>query len=239
MEEYCKNCGALLKDDAKFCQECGNPVETEEIESIVEEQVEEPVENNLDDHNFCPNCGTELNNTHIFCDNCGFNLANPETEPQKENFIEKYKIPIIIGIVVLIIAIAGLIALSTYNTENTDIELPPQTVTVGSEYFQIPGEFVGDPSSIDIKTDGGVVSFAEGWTHGSEYIHIVVLSSEYNADLESVAASEGGVHKKLMGYDGYYSEDDVSHYSFTFVLNDKICIIETTSPYLFDEIQVL
>ena len=208
-------------------------------ETLHDENVNLETEEVPDDHNFCPNCGNELNDTHTFCDNCGFNLANPETAPQKENIIEKYKIPIIAGIIVAIIVIVGLIALTSLGSESTEYKMPPQTITVGAEYFEIPGEFVGDPSSIDVKSDGGVVSFSEGWSDGYEHIYISVMSSAYAVDLESVAASEGGIHKNLMGYDGYYNEEDLSHYSFTFVLDDKLCVIETSSPYLFDDIKVL
>lgn len=241
MKDYCKNCGALLKEGAKFCQECENPIENpqENVDLKTEEQTTDMTESILEDHNFCPNCGKELNNAHTFCDNCGFNLANPETSPQKENFIEKYKIPVMVGMIVVIIAIVGLIAMSSFNDESSYVKLPPQTVTVGAEYFQIPGEYVGDPSSIDVKSDGGVTSFSQGWSDGYEHIYITVMSSAYDVDLESVVASEGGIHKNLMGYDGYYSEDDVSHYSFSFVLNNKICVIETSSPYIFDEILVV
>lgn len=223
MEEYCKNCGASLKEGAKFCQECGE--KTENIEKEVE-------------LNYCPNCGSELQNGAVYCEECGVNIENPEMRPANgESLIQKYKIPIIILALVAIIGISGAIISSM--SEPEPIELPPQEVTVGAEFFMIPGEFTAVPGSFDIKNDNYAFMNSQSWSDGYDTINIAILSSAVDADLESIAGSEGGVHKTMMGYEGYYDEVDVSDYSFIFVKDDKICVIETTSPHLFDEISVL
>ena len=220
MENICENCGAELKEGAYFCQECGSAVSA-------------PTED--DEINFCPNCGSEIADGD-FCDKCGTNLKNPQTNVTK-NILEKYKIPIIIGGIILVLIFAGLIINSMQEPE--PIELPAQTVTVGAEYFEIPGRFALGAGPLDIDTANGVTSFSQSFKGDMDVINIAVLSSGYGVDLEEVVASQGGVHKNLMGYDGYYSELDMGDYSFAFVLDNKICVIETTSPYLFDEIKVL
>lgn len=223
MEEYCKNCGASLKEGAKFCQECGE--KTENIEKEVE-------------LNYCPNCGSELQKESVYCEECGVNIENPEMRPANgESLIQKYKIPIIILAIVAIIGISGAIISSM--SEPEPIELPPQEVTVGAEFFMIPGEFTAVPGSFDIKNDNYAFMNSQSWSDGYDTINIAILSSAVDTDLESIAGSEGGVHKTMMGYEGYYDEVDVSDYSFIFVKDDKICVIETTSPHLFDEISVL
>lgn len=137
----------------------------------------------------------------------------------------------------MIVAIGG--AIASMMTTPEPIDLPAQDVTVGTEYFRIPGEFRAVPGSFDIKSEDYVFSNSESWSDGYDTINIAVMSSAADVDLESVAGSEGGVHKTMMGYEGYYNEIDINDYSFTFVLDDKICVIETTSPRLFDVITVL
>lgn len=225
MEEYCKNCGAPLKEDSNFCEDCGFKVETQKP------KIDEDV-------NFCPNCGKELEDSAYFCEHCGVNLANPVEKSDYKDFIEKYKLPIIVGGILIFLVIIGMIFL-TSSHESSQIDLPAQTVIVGTEYFEIPGRFHTSPTSFDIDTDGGVISFSQSWSDNTDSFNIAILSSGYNVDLDSVAASEGGIHKNLMGYDGYYNEIDVGDYSFTFVLDNKICVVEASSPYIFDEIKVV
>jgi hypothetical protein len=46
---FCKNCGAKIKADSKFCQHCGAKNAPE----------------------FCSNCGAKLKPGSVFCENCG------------------------------------------------------------------------------------------------------------------------------------------------------------------------
>ena len=223
MGNVCKNCGTELKDGAKFCPECGT--QTESLKENIQKE-------------FCSNCGAEITNSENFCEECGENL-NSEIKPSNDSFIEKYKFPIIVALIAIILLVAGGLIINSMNNSFSGYTLPPQTVTVGAEYFKIPGDFVVDPSSIDVKTESGIVSFSEGWSNReNDYIFIGIISTGYAVDLESVAAANGGVHKKLMGYDGYYTED-LNEYTFSFVLGDKVCMIGASSPYLYDEIEVL
>lgn len=67
---YCENCGAQLMENARFCSQCGMPVETEaEMKSC------------------CPNCKTELEPGMLFCPECGHRVdarINPFPEPSPE-----------------------------------------------------------------------------------------------------------------------------------------------------------
>lgn len=207
----CKNCGATLDDEALFCDECGSEVETQL---------------------FCQNCGSDITESENFCEHCGADLNSSNSE----SFISKYKFPIMAALgVAIVLLLVGLIALSSQPSE--DIELPAQTVTVGAEYFKIPGNFYSTVP-MEIDADYGVVSSSQTWTDGYDSFSISVLAGGPNVDLESVLASQGGVYKNMMGHDGYYNEIDIRDYSFAFILDGKICVVETTSVHLFDEITV-
>jgi len=51
---FCKHCGAKLKENAKFCSNCGTPV-SKELK--------------------CPSCGHPYENGEKFCSSCGAKLA--------------------------------------------------------------------------------------------------------------------------------------------------------------------
>ncbi|WP_405315354.1 double zinc ribbon domain-containing protein [Methanobrevibacter sp.] len=245
MEENCKNCGAEVQPDDEFCQECGSQIDPNAItcnscgaklkkgmkfctecgQAIIEEI------------NFCENCGNEIEEGEEFCSECGNDLNIPLKS--EGSFLEKNRKVLLVGGAMILVVLAIILIPSFMSYNNAPIELPPQTVTVGAEYFEIPGDFYSSPASFDIDTYGGVISFSDSWKNSKDSLSIAVLSSSISVDLESVIASEGGIRKNMMGYDGYYNEIDVNDYSFVFILDGKICVIETTSPHVFDEIKVL
>ncbi len=61
----CKNCGAPLNGDSKFCGSCG--AKTEEVEVVREEAVE------IMDKKLCPNCQAEVGDAK-FCNSCGTSI---------------------------------------------------------------------------------------------------------------------------------------------------------------------
>lgn len=245
MEEYCKNCGAKVKADEDFCPDCGSKIERN---TITCENCGASLRKGMkfctecghatrEKVNFCDKCGKEIDEGEEFCSECGNDLnADMKSE---ESFIEKNRKAILIGGIMVAVVLAIIIIPSFMGQNDAPVTLPPQTVTVGSEYFEIPGDYYSSPASFDIDTYGGVISFSDSWKNSKDSFSIAVLSSSYSADLESVIASEGGIHKKMMGYDGYYQEIDINDYSFTFILDGKICVIEATSPHVFDDIKVL
>lgn len=242
MEKLCENCGSEITPEDDFCPECGQRIEDEaNVCESCGERLHEASK-------FCPNCGESTKKKARFCENCGNRLEDGEefcsecgkdlNALPKESFTEKNKKALIVG-GVIIIALIAVIAITSFISYNQQpVELPDQTVTVGAEYFVIPGDFYSSPTSFDVDTSGGTVSFSDSWKNDRDALSISIISSGYDVDLESVVSSQGGVKKSLMGYDGYYKEIDVNDYCFAFILDGKICVIETTSPHVFDEIEV-
>ncbi len=221
MENICENCGAKLKEGAKFCQECGSAV-TASAED--------------DELNFCPNCGKKLTSGEEFCNECGININNPEPK----SFIENNKIPLLIIGVVGIIVLTLLIAVSIPHTsESYDYDVGTQTVEVDNIDFKIPGDYVLIPSSIDYDYENFVSSYSHTYTNGDENISIGTVSSTMSGlSAQENVDSLGGVPKTMYGYDGYYNELS-DGYAFIFAINNKVCIISASSPYVLDEIEVL
>lgn len=61
-EHSCVHCGTQLVEGAKFCHNCGRPVQKEP---------EPPVQENPDEQKFCKVCGCMLKPNARFCANCG------------------------------------------------------------------------------------------------------------------------------------------------------------------------
>ena len=59
---YCKQCGAQIPDDFRFCSECGVPLESTK---------------------HCPYCGTSIDRECIICPRCGKQVGNMQNnQPQ-------------------------------------------------------------------------------------------------------------------------------------------------------------
>lgn len=69
---YCENCGALIKESAKFCPDCGSPQRNTEVE--------EPKK-------FCENCGAKLEYSDRFCPECGTSCC--VLDEHEDNTIDK------------------------------------------------------------------------------------------------------------------------------------------------------
>ena len=61
---FCQRCGAMLKDGANFCTECGANLQTPELQK-----------------QYCKICGTKLEPQFLVCPMCGSNVN--ETIPQQ------------------------------------------------------------------------------------------------------------------------------------------------------------
>lgn len=97
---YCEHCGAKLNENAKFCHECGNSINSNSIKDKI---------------NQCPECGRKLDKSKQHCEHCGakLNILNNQSKDH-ENFISKYKIPLIIIIFASIIILSLFIISSLY-----------------------------------------------------------------------------------------------------------------------------
>jgi RNA polymerase subunit RPABC4/transcription elongation factor Spt4 len=67
---FCKNCGTLVKEGAKFCLNCGAMVSVPAV-SEPEPPEETPKEETSEMELSCKNCGTVLKESATFCGNCG------------------------------------------------------------------------------------------------------------------------------------------------------------------------
>lgn len=219
MVEYCENCGATIKDNSKFCAECGAKIENS-IPNLT---------NNLD---YCPNCGKKVEHNEGFCQNCGTNLVSQEPKRQM-SFFEKNKVPLIIYATVLIVLI--IIAAALIFTAKP-VDVGTKTVTVGINDFIIPGDYKIDPSSIDVDYTGYNAVFSQGYSNKEELIYISVMNIPPGVNGQEVLASNGGVQKNLMGVNGYYSEDGNGYYSFAFVDGAYLNVVTVSSPYVLDQI---
>jgi uncharacterized Zn finger protein (UPF0148 family) len=79
---FCKNCGAPLKEGAKFCPKCGvaavTALDIPQPELAVPVTVE-PVEKQSIELK-CADCGTPLKNGATFCPNCGIKVETGNTD---------------------------------------------------------------------------------------------------------------------------------------------------------------
>ena len=78
---YCSNCGHQLVDDAKFCSECGTPVN-----NVVRSERKVVFEGDV---HKCPNCGEILNSFTVECPACGYELRNTGSSIGVQEFILK------------------------------------------------------------------------------------------------------------------------------------------------------
>lgn len=173
---------------------------------------------------YCRNCGVKLKESDVFCPNCGSKAITPN-----RNFLEKYKIPLIIIAIIAIVAISFVI-------------LTPQTqiVTVDNVQFEIPADYVNEPSRTEVSYDENVKSSAMGWSNDDTYIEIGVSRTPGEGiNSQEVAANVGGSPTKLLGYSGYYQKFDDESYSFVFGMKDKVCMVYVSDYDAFDDIKVI
>lgn len=209
MAEYCENCGAELRNDSKFCQECGHNVEET-----------------------CPNCGESIEESENFCENCGTNLSTPQAV-EKEDFIEKYKLPIMLAIlaVITVLAVVTIPMIMDYSAGS-------QNVDVDTYNFKIPANFNESSTGKIVKSDSPGTS--KRWVNGDEYIEIWILPPKYSdVDADYMLNSVGGAKNNKYGYTGYHNIFDDGDEVFSFNKNNKAVHIFVSNPKLFDRIEVL
>ena len=173
---------------------------------------------------YCRNCGVKLKEKDVYCPNCGEKSITPN-----QSFFNKYKLPLIIIAIVAIILISFVV-------------LTPQTqiVRVDNVEFEIPANYVNDPSRTDVNYDGNVKSSAMGWSNDKTYIEIGVTRTPGSGiNSKEVAANVGGSPTKMLGYSGYYQKYDNESYSFVFGLKDKVCMVYVSDYDAFNDIKVI
>lgn len=173
---------------------------------------------------YCRNCGVKLKEKDTFCPNCGVKAITP-----KYSFITRYK-KLLIAIVIIGV-ILGSIFLLIPKT---------QIVEVDNVKFEIPADYVSEPTRTDVNFDDNVKSTAMGWSNDKNYIEIgVTRSPGHGINSQEVAAKVGGSPTKLLGYSGYYQKYDDESYSFVFGLKDKVCMVYVSNHDAFDDVKVI
>lgn len=178
---------------------------------------------------YCRQCGAKLKEDDKFCPNCGLDV--PDLSKTEKSFIVKNKIPLIIAVIVII----GIAVLATVFFANST-----QIVKVDNVEFEIPNDYVQDPSRTDVNYDGNVKSSAMGWSNDKNYIEIgVARTPGAGIDSDEVARSLGGSPTKMLGHSGYYQKYDEGGYSFIFGMKDKVCMVYVSNYDAFDDVKVL
>lgn len=242
MENYCKNCGAHIKDNARFCQECGKEVEN--VQNLCPNCGEELDENAIfcaecgtkvgseETEKLCPNCGESIVDAENFCENCGTNLNAPQVV-KKNNFIEQYKLPLMVALLVFIILVS--IPVSTFILNES---AGPQVVNVDSFDFKIPDNFNENNANNGIDPDYPGVS--KHWENGDDYIEIWVMTpNESSSSAEYIVSSVGGALTNKYGYTGYLNDFTEGGAAFSYIRNGKVIHIIVSDERLFDKIEVL
>ena len=173
---------------------------------------------------YCQKCGAKLKENGQFCPNCG-----EEVPLSKKKSSNKY----IILIIVIVVIIAVLASMYILNSQT-------QTVNVEGVQFEIPSDYVNDPSRTEINYDGNVKSTAMGWRNDHNYIEIGITSTPGSGiNSEEVASKVGGSPTQMLGYPGYYQKYDENSYSFVFGLTDKVCMVYVSNYDAFKDVKVI
>lgn len=173
---------------------------------------------------YCQKCGAKLRENGQFCPNCGEKAPSPKKKLSKNYII----------ILIVIVAIVAVLASAFLMTNQT------QTVDVDGVKFELPSDYVNDPSRTDVSYDGNVKSTAMGWRNDKNYIEIgITRTPGAGINSEQVASQVGGSPTQMLGYSGYYQKYDDESYSFVFGMKDKVCMVYVSNHDAFDDVKVI
>lgn len=173
---------------------------------------------------YCRNCGEKLKENASYCVNCG-----AEVPKGHKYFSKKYAILIIIVIIALAIFLSSSLFFNS-----------TQLIKVDNVQFEIPSDYVSEPSRTDVNFDGNVKSSAMGWSNDENYIEIGVTRTPGSGiNSKEVASSIGGTPSKMFGYSGYYLEYEDEGYAFVFGLKDEVCMVYVSNYDAFKDINVI
>lgn len=106
--------------------------------------------------------------------------------------------------------------------------------------FEIPNDYVSEPSRTNISYDGNIKSSAMGWSNEENYIEIgVTRTPGAGINSQEVIENVGGSPTKMFGYTGYYQKYDDESYSFVFGMKDEVCMIYVSNHDVFYDIKVI
>lgn len=172
---------------------------------------------------YCSKCGEKLKDNAVFCGNCG------EKVPTKSRFSKKY---VILAVIIVIILAAVISSMFVFNQN--------QTVTVDNVKFELPSDYVNEPSRTEVSYDGNVKSSSMGWSNDDNYIEIgITRTPGEGINSKEVASTLNGTPTRMFGYSGYYLEYDNEGCAFVFGLTDEVCMIYVSDYDAFDDIKVI
>lgn len=148
----CQNCGNEVKEDAKFCRECGSEIiqRTEALASNSCSECGNILEENAvfcnncgqrvirdEDLNTpsrrCTNCNAILREGALFCGECGTSLSSESipqkasTEPSPKNK-DKSLVFLVVLLIVVLIGSVGVIGYVYYQNNSVNVETPDISV---------------------------------------------------------------------------------------------------------------
>lgn len=171
--------------------------------------------------NYCRNCGEKLKENQQFCAKCG-----KEVNP---GFFNKKTVILILIIAAIIAAGCGIL-----------IQPSTQIVEVDNVKFEIPADYVNEPSRTEVSYDENVKSSAMGWSNNENYIEIgITRTPGAGINGNEIAASLGGTPTKMYGYTGYYLDYELEGHAFVFGMKDKVCMIYVSDYDAFDDVKVI
>ena len=173
---------------------------------------------------YCQKCGAKLKENGQFCPNCGEKAPSP-----KKKYLNKYLI------LIVVIAVASAVVASAFLMSNQT-----QIVSVDGVQFEIPSDYVNDPSRTEVSYDGNVKSTAMGWRNDKNYIEIgITRTPGEGINSKEVASKVGGSPTQMLGYSGYYQKYDEESYSFVFGMKDKVCMVYVSNYDAFGDVKVI
>nr|WP_294998513.1 zinc ribbon domain-containing protein [uncultured Methanobrevibacter sp.] len=173
---------------------------------------------------YCRKCGEALKDDALFCANCG-----EEVPDRRNGFSKKYIVLIAVALIIVAIAASSFLIMNH-----------SQTVEVDNVKFELPADYVKEPSRTNVSFDGNVKSSAMGWSNDKNYIEIGITKtpgSGFNS--EEVSASLGGTPTKMFGYYGYLLEYENEGYAFIFGLKDEVCMVYVNNYDAFDDVKLI
>ena len=133
-------------------------------------------------------------------------------------------------VIILIVAVGAYISVAPVES---------QDVQVDTLNFTIPSYMTLDEDESYTQNDGNVKIASKYWYDGQNELEIdVISSSDSNFNPESIAKESGGTKQTLMGHEGYLNESD-GVYEFSFVKDNKLCTVYTTSEELYENLEVV
>ena len=173
---------------------------------------------------YCSDCGEKLKEEALFCPNCGRKIPN-----KNKGFLNKYTILIIIVLIVLAIFLSSSLFLNQ-----------TQTVMVDNLEFEIPADYVSEPSRTEVSIDENVKSTAMAWSNDEYFIEIGVSKTPgMGFNSEEVVAGLGGTPTKMYGYTGYLLDYDEEGFAFVFPLRDEVCMVYVSDYDAFGEVNLI